>query len=116
MKRRISHSGYFLLLFVALAPLSVSVAQTNSAQTQVQRLTQQGFQLYRSGDLDSAAAVFRQTTILAPADGLTWFNLGLVLADQGKLPEAAAAYEKSISALSKQNIAKLNLSNASWRF
>ena len=103
-----------LLLCSILTPCSALLAQTQptSAQAQVQRLTQQGFERYRHNDLTGAEAIFRQTTTLAPADGLTWFNLGLVLADQGKLPEAAAAYEKSIPLLTKQNIPKLSLSNA----
>ena len=85
-------SGRFWSLLVLLLPV---VASPLFAQTPVQRLTQQGFEAYRRGDLEAAAGTFRQTTTLAPTDGLTWFNLGLVLADQGKLGEAAAAYEKT---------------------
>src|SRR5437879_7696903 len=97
-----------LLLLILFSALVASLP----AQTPVQRLTQQGFDAYRRGDFAAASSFFRQTTTLAPADGLTWFNLGLVLADQGKLPEAAEAYEKAAGLLVKQNTPKLNLSNA----
>ena len=68
-----------LLMFVAAS--AASAAQTSNP---VQRLTQQGMEAYRRGDLPAAANVFRQTTTIAPTDGLTWFNLGMVLADQGQ--------------------------------
>jgi len=107
------HSFFLLLVSILLPPgLLMARAQVTATQTQVQRLTLQGFERYRKNDLEGAAALFRQATTLAPADGLTWFNLGLVLADQGKLADAADAYEKSIPLLSKQNIPKLSLSNA----
>src|SRR5215475_2448201 len=92
--------------------LAASVSSLAQAPSPVQRLTQQGMEAYRRGDLPAAVAAFRQTTTIAPTDGLTWFNLGLVLADQGQLPEAASAYEKSISLLASPKASRLNLSNA----
>src|SRR5579864_1591994 len=103
-------SSMLFLMGLWLVPFAFTQVQHSSAA--VDQLTKQGWELYRSGNLDGASVAFRNAIALNPKDGILYFNLGMVLFDKGSLPEAAQAYEKSIPLLEKQNVPRLNLSNA----
>src|SRR5947207_6818512 len=89
--------SFSLVAFFFLAP--PLVAQT---PPEVDSLDKQAYSLYQNGDLDGAAAAFRQAISLNARDGLLYFGLGMVLAEKGSLPEAAQAYENAVSLIDDQ--------------
>ncbi|SBO44804.1 glycosyltransferase [Cyanobium sp. NIES-981] len=62
------------------------------------------------GQLEEAATLCRQATVVAPEVGLGWYNLGLIERRRGQLPAAIAAYRRAIGldenhAEAQQNLA-----------
>lgn len=55
-----------------------------------------GVCLYRTGDLESAEAVFREATLKFPDEGILFNNLAQVLMDQGRKTEALDAVMSAI--------------------
>ena len=49
------------------------------------------------GKFDEAIDAYKNSILLNPNDGDTYFNMGIALKDQGKLEEAIDAYKKAIS-------------------
>ena len=88
------------LLLLLLLP-GTGWAQKPGATADVSRFVLEAAERYQKGDLEGAVAAYRRAIAVSPNDGVLYFNLGRMLADSDKLPEAAAAYEQAVTLLEK---------------
>jgi Tfp pilus assembly protein PilF len=65
---------------------------------------------YQRGNWAEAEQNFRKATEVAPKNARAWVNLGLALGQQGKYPEALAAFEKAV----RPAEARCNLAFVLW--
>jgi tetratricopeptide (TPR) repeat protein len=89
-----------LLLLLAWG---TSQGQRPGGNPEAVRLAREAAELDRRGDVEGAVAAYRRAIALSPSDGLLYFNLGRILADADRLPEAAAAYGQAVALLEKQD-------------
>ena len=68
------------------------LAQTQTAT--FEKTFQDGTEAMKSGQLDQAAADFKQVTVQAPAFAEGYFNLGLVRLQQGRLDDAEISLDQ----------------------
>jgi tetratricopeptide (TPR) repeat protein len=83
-----------------------------STANRVRALKFRGLALYRSGDIERAAADFNEATVLAPADPEGWINLGLMRQTRGDFDGALADYDKAIALDATSWVAHVNRANA----
>ena len=69
----------------------------------------------RNKDYRSELALWSDTVAQCPGNARAHSNLGLVLLEQGRIPEAAGQYEEAIKIDPKNPVAQLNLCNALTR-
>ena len=76
--------------------------------SQARAITSRGFDLIDAGDLEGAADVFKGLLALDSNDARIQAALGAVFHQQGKLPEAMAAYDVALSLDSDAVLARVN--------
>jgi tetratricopeptide (TPR) repeat protein len=74
-----------------------------------------GWQHHRSGDFRKAEEVYRTLLRREPRNGRTWFVLGNLCADQGRLGEAAACIRQAVELEPREPMGFLHLGNALLR-
>src|SRR5438270_2202123 len=102
----------FLVTVAALLSVMGAVGQVRPSGSEAERLAKQGSNLYRDGQYDAAVEAFRKAIAINPAEGLWYFGMGMALADEGKLQDAAQAYEQSAALLQKQKASRVNVCSA----
>lgn len=75
---------------------------------QAQAITSQAFDLLEAGDLDGAAVIFNGLLVLNPNDAGVQAALGSIFHQQGKLPEARAAYDTALRLDGDTMLARVN--------
>src|SRR5260370_11833842 len=90
-----------LLLASLSASLLVAGQSAGSATGDANALIKRADKLYESGDLNGAVSGYRQAASFKPNDPEGLFKLGLALADQEHLDEAAANCEKATALYQK---------------
>ncbi len=76
---------------------------------------QDGTEALKSGQLEQAAADFKQVTVQAPAFAEGYFNLGLVRLQQGRLDDAATSLDRAVTLKPKLRGANLFLGIVRYR-
>jgi tetratricopeptide (TPR) repeat protein len=76
---------------------------------------QDGTEAMKSGQLDQAAADFKQVTVQAPAFAEGYFNLGLVRLQQGRLDDAEISLDRAVTLKPKLRGANLFLGIVRYR-
>src|SRR5260370_23493239 len=89
------------LLLASLGASLLLAGQSAGPVTDANALIKKADKLYESGDLNGAVSGYRQAASLKPNDPEVLFKLGLALADQEHLDEAAANYEKAAALYQK---------------
>ena len=100
-----------LFLFLALLPCS---AQTRVSPSVTEKF-QQASEAMRQGNLDQAGDGFAAVIKEAPTFAEAFLNLGLVREEQGRHPEAIAAFQKALQLKPKLRGANLFLGIAEYR-
>ena len=89
------------------------LAQTQTAT--FEKTFQDGTEALKSGQLEQAAADFKQVTVQAPGFAEGYFNLGLVRLQQGRLDDAATSLDRAVTLKPKLRGANLFLGIVRYR-
>jgi tetratricopeptide (TPR) repeat protein len=89
------------------------LAQTQTAP--FEKTFQDGTEALKSGQLEQAAADFKQVTVQAPSFAEGYFNLGLVRLQQGRLDDAAISLDRAVTLKPKLRGANLFLGIVLYR-
>jgi cytochrome c-type biogenesis protein CcmH/NrfG len=82
-------------------PASVSLATTPAPppRERVASLIQDGLVAARNGEIETAAAAFRQASDIDPSDAEAWTNLGVVLIRAGDEARGVEAFRRALRAV-----------------
>ena len=94
------------------APVTVSTPLATSPRERVATLIQDGLAKARSGEIEAAAAAFRQASDLDPTEALAWTNLGVVLIRSGDEARGIEALRRALRAVPGYPEAHRNLAVA----
>ena len=104
-----------LRLILFLAGISALAVTARSQTAASEKTFQDGTQAMRSGQLEHAAADFKQVTTEAPGFAEAYFNLGLVQLQQSKFTDASTSLDRAVSLKPKLRGANLFLGIAKYR-
>src|SRR3954447_16197901 len=69
---------------------------SSEAQSEAQRLLNEGNELYKNDQDEQAIEAYKKAVSLDPNNGEAYFRLGLAYSSTGKKDEAAEAFKKSV--------------------
>jgi serine/threonine protein kinase len=84
-------------LLAAIAIPNFVKARQQAQKNHSQQLTQEGWQLMQTHQLDQSAAKFNEAVQFTPADADAWNGLGWVDFNSGKSDEAETAFQRALS-------------------
>src|SRR3984957_17631343 len=104
-----------LLFALTIVPVLYATAQAQMSPQQQQRLVQDAMQKQQAGDLEGAAAGYREFLKLHPEATAIHSNLGAALVGLGRFEEALPEYKTALKQSPKLAGARLNLALAYYK-
>jgi Tfp pilus assembly protein PilF len=94
------------------APVSTSAPSITSSRERAAMLIQSGLTAARQGEIDAAAAAFREASQIEPGSAEAWTNLGVVLIRSGDEARGVEALRRALRAMPDYPEAHRNLAVA----
>jgi Tfp pilus assembly protein PilF len=93
-------------------PVSIPATSITSSRERAATLIQSGLTAARQGEIDAAAAAFREASALDPGSAEAWTNLGVVLIRSGDEAHGVEALRRALRAMPDYPEAHRNLAVA----